>query len=322
MNISRILVIGGAGFIGRHIVAKLAAQGQHVVVPTRRRERAKTLILLPGVDVCEADIHDGPTLQQLVARCDAVINCVGILHSRRGEPYGPDFAKVHVDLPRRIVSAMKQAGVKRLVHLSALGASTEAPSMYLRSKADGEAVLKAESDIQVTIFRPSVVFGPEDQFMNLFARLARWLPIIAVGSADAKFQPVYVEDVARAVVNVLTQPATHKKVYKLCGPQVYTLRQLVQFACHASGRSRLIIGLPVALARLQAWLLEYAPGGPLMSRDNLDSMKLPNIAPSDWKIAPELGLARLTPLEQVAPRYLSLLGPRTGYQRFRARARR
>lgn len=322
MNFQRILVIGGSGFIGRHIVAKLAARGHSVLVPTRRRERAKYLIMLPGVEVVEANIFERTSLLSLIAQCDAVINCVGILHSRRGEPYGPDFAKVHVDLPRQIASGMKTHGVKRLLHLSALGASSEAPSMYLRSKADGEAVLKAEHDLDLTIFRPSVVFGPEDSFMNLFARLARYLPILVLGNTEARFQPVYVEDVALACVNALENRATYKKFYKLCGPKVYTLRELVQFACSASGRPRVIIGLPTVLARLQAWLLEFAPGGPLMSRDNIDSMKLPNIAPADWKMAPELGIKRLTPLEQEAPVYLALLNPRSQYNRFRARARR
>jgi uncharacterized protein YbjT (DUF2867 family) len=322
MNFQRILVLGGAGFIGRHIVAKLVARGHAVLVPTRRRERAKHLILLPGVEVVEANIFDRNSLDALVAQCDAVINCIGILHSRRGEPYGPDFAKVHVDLPRQIAAAMKNNGVKRLIHISALGATSEAPSMYLRSKADGEAVLRAEHDLDLTIFRPSVVFGPEDSFMNLFARLAKILPVLLIGNTEARFQPVFVEDVALACVNVLDNRSAYKRFYKLCGPRVYTLRELVQFACSASGRPRIVIGLPALLARFQAWLLEFAPGGPLMSRDNVDSMKLPSIAPADWKIAPELGIKRLTPLEQEAPVYLALLNPRSQYNRFRARARR
>jgi NADH dehydrogenase len=183
-------------------------------------------------------------------------------------------------------------------------------------------VLKAEPGLNVTIFRPSVVFGPEDHFMNLFARLARWLPFLLVGHAEAKFQPVYVEDVALAVVNSLENRACYKKIYKLCGPKVYTLRELIQFAALASGRPRMVLGLPSALARLQAWLLELMPGVPLMSRDNLDSMKLPNIAPADWEMATALGIKRLTPLEQEVPVYLALLNPRSQYNRFRAGARR
>jgi uncharacterized protein YbjT (DUF2867 family) len=322
MNLQRILIIGGSGFLGRHIVAKLVARGYSVLIPTRRRESAKHLILLPGVEVVEADVFDRLALSDLVSQCDAVINCIGILHSRHGEPYGSDFAKVHVDLPRQIAAAMKMHGVKRLIHISALGATSQAPSMYLRSKADGEAVLKAEHKLDLTIFQPSVVFGPEDSFMNLFARLAKYLPFLVLGNTKAKFQPVYVEDVALAVVHALENRGTYNRSYTLCGPKVYTLRELVQFACVSSGRPRIIIGLPNALARLQAWLLEFTPGAPLMSRDNVDSMKLPNIAPADWQIAPELGIKRLTPLEQEAPVYLALLNSRSQYNRFRARARR
>jgi NADH dehydrogenase len=264
------------------------------------------LILLPGVEVVEANIFDRATLSALVAQGDAVINCVGILHSRRGDPYGPDFAKLHVDLPRHIADAMKIHGITRLLHISALGAATDAPSMYLRSKADGEVVLKAERGLDVTIFRPSVVFGAEDNFMNLFARLARWLPFLFIGHAEAQFQPVSVEEVALAVVHALENRNTHKKIYKLCGPKVYTLRELVRYAAAASGHPRCIMGLPDSLAYAQAWLLEHMPGGPLMSRDNIDSMKVPSVAPKDWKLAPDL----------------SQLNPRSIYNRFRARARR
>ena len=241
---ARICVLGGSGFVGRHVVEKLVERGVFVVVPSRRRERAKHLITLPTVDVVQADVHDPATLAQLVARCDAVINLVGILHGRRGDPYGPDFARAHVELPGKAIAACRAAGVLRFVHVSALKAAPDAPSEYLRSKADGEgAVVAARGEIGTTIFRPSVVFGPEDGFLNLFAELQRVLPVLFLGSPDAKFQPVYVGDVARAIVTSLDDPDASGRAYDLAGPKVYTLRELVEYAGQLAGHPRPIIGL-------------------------------------------------------------------------------
>src|SRR5687767_12579804 len=187
MKHSNVLVVGGSGFIGRHLVASLAAAGLRVTVPSRRRERAKHLILLPTVDVVDADVMAPGVLDRLCAGKDAVYNLVGILHGRRGRrdergpnDYGPDFARVHVELPQAIVAACRAAGVRRLVHVSALGAAADAPSEYLRSKAIGEQAVLAADDLAPTAFRPSVMFGPEDRFLNQFAALARLFPAIAV----------------------------------------------------------------------------------------------------------------------------------------------
>ena len=213
MKHSNVLVVGGSGFIGRHLVASLAAAGLRVTVPSRRRERAKHLILLPTVDVVQADIMAPGVLERLSAGKDAVYNLVGILHGRRGRgdergpnDYGPDFARMHVELPQAIVAACRANGVRRLLHISALGASPDAPSEYLRSKSIGERALFAADDLEVTVFRPSVVFGPEDQFLNRFAAFTRWLPVFAVPSPEAMFQPVYVGDVARALHFALDEP--------------------------------------------------------------------------------------------------------------------
>ena len=323
MKAHAVLVVGGSGFIGRHLVASLAAAGIRVTVPSRRRERAKHLILLPTVDVVEADVMAPDVLARLCAGHDAVYNLVGVLHSRRGRPeerganaYGPDFARVHVELPQKIVAACRATGVRRILHISALGASSSAPSEYLRSKAFGEKVLFAAEDLDISVFRPSVVFGPEDAFLNQFATMARFLAVIAVPCPQARFQPVYVGDVARALHFALEEPEAGGKAYELCGPVVYTMKELVELVCAITGRRRLVVGLPDRLSYLQAWMLEHLPGK-LMTRDNYRSMQVPNTcdAPFPFNLHPQA-------LEAVAPLYLAPSGPRERYPQLRWRARR
>jgi uncharacterized protein YbjT (DUF2867 family) len=318
-----VLVVGGAGFLGRHLVAALAARGIRVLVPTRRRERAKHLTLLPTVEVVEADIFAAGVLERLARGRDAVVNLVGILHGRRGRPdergpnnYGPDFARAHVELPLAIIAACRASGARRLLHVGALGASPTAPSEYLRSKAIGEQAVLAAEDLDVTAFRPSIVFGPEDRFLNTFAAMLRFLPGLALPCPDARFQPVYVGDVAKALIAALDDGETYGKAYELCGPRVYTLRQLVEYVCEITGRRRIIVGLPARLSYLQAWIMEWTPG-PLMSRDNYLSMQVPNVGsgPFPFGIQPQA-------LEAVAPGYLAPLSPRERYPQLRWRARR
>jgi NADH dehydrogenase len=323
VKISDVLVVGGAGFIGHHVCAELARRCLKVTVPTRRRERAKDLILLPTVDVVEADVGAPGVLDRLTRNKQAVINLAGVLHSRSGRKnergpndYGPDFAQTHVELPQAIVSACRAAGVRRLVHLSALGAAPQAPSQYLRSKGIGEQVVLAAEDLDITVFRPSVVFGPEDRFLNRFATLARYLPVLALPCPQARFQPVYVADVARAIAASLDDMVSHGWRYDLGGPREYTLRELVELVCRITGRRRPIVGLPGRLAHLQAWLLEHLPGK-LMSRDNLDSMKVASVtgAPFPFGIQPQ-------PVEAVLPSYLPPVDPFEQYPALRVGARR
>jgi uncharacterized protein YbjT (DUF2867 family) len=301
-----VVVFGGTGFIGSHLVARLAAEGARVLVPTRRYESGKHLIPLPGVDLVEADIHDDATLRQLVTGRDAAINLVGLLHSRRGTPYGPEFRRAHVELPKKIVDACALERVPRYLHMSALGADRDGPSMYQRSKAAGEIAARSHPQVAATIFRPSVVFGPEDKFLNTFARLQRHLPVVPLACPNAAFQPVYVGDVADAFVNSLGNPKTKHLVFHLGGPHIYTLAELVRLAGRYSHHERPIIELPLWLGRLQALLFELLPGTPIMSRDNLDSMKVDNVVdPAIQALtATTLGI-KLTALEAVAPHYLA-----------------
>jgi len=318
---TNILVIGGAGFVGRHIVNRLIDRGLNVTVPVRRRVRAGALITLPTIDVVEADVNDDATLEHLLVGHDAVINLVGILQGSRGTPYAPEFARAHVELPQRTVSRCEARGVRRYLHMSALGADPKGPSMYQRSKGDGEAAVRA-SPLDWTIFQPSVIFGPEDRFLNTFAALATIAPVLPIANAEARFQPVYVGDVADAFVNALDETRTVRRTYELVGPRVYTLRELVQFAARAAGHPRPVVGLPAGLARAQAMMMELAPGEPMMSRDNLDSMRRDNIASTQpYTPAPELGI-ELHPMEAEAAAYLSGQGARTRLGSFRARAHR
>jgi NADH dehydrogenase len=203
--------------------------------------------------------------------------------------------------------------------MSAIGADSEGPSMYLRSKGDGEKQVR-ESGLDCTIFRSSVVFGPEDNLLNQFAFLERLFPVIPLACADAEFQPVFVGDVAKAIVNVLDLDAANRMVYELAGPAVYTLAELVRFAGATIGKRARIVKLPESLGRLQAMTLEMAPGEPLMSRDNLDSMKTPSIA--SGPLAPELGIGEPASIEAIAPLYLTGMSPRSRFNTFRATAHR
>jgi uncharacterized protein YbjT (DUF2867 family) len=323
MRLSKVLVVGGSGFIGRHLTAALSGDGIRVVVPTRMRERAKHLFPLPTVDVVQTDVFAAGVLEELASGCQAVVNLAGVLHSRRGRrdergpnDYGPDFARVHVELPQALVRACRLAGATRLVHVSAIGASPSGPSEYLRSKGIGEQAVLAADDLDVTVFRPSVVFGPEDRFLNQFASLSRFLPVLAIPCPQARFQPVYVGDVARAIDRTLDDIATRGKRYDLCGPRAYTLKELVEYVCWATGRRRIVLGLSDRLSYVQARLMELMPGSPF-TRDNYRSMQVPNVCdgPFPFGIQPQA-------LEAVASLYLSLSTPRERYPQLRWRARR
>lgn len=309
---TRLLIFGGSGFVGRALCRQLVAAGlDRITVPTRHRAHARALSVLPGVTVLETGIQSDAALQALVAQADVVVNLIAILQGSEAT-----FEAAHVHWPQRLVRACEAVGGRRLVHVSALGVSEEAPSRYLRSKARGETVIRASS-LDWRLLRPSVIFGAEDRFLNLFAELQRSLPVLPLAGATAQFQPVWVEDVAAALRRLIEAPGAARQVFEAAGPQVLTLRELVQRAGELLSRPRPILALPHALAWLQALFMECLPGEPLMSRDNLASMQVPNIASGRLPGLEALGIRprSMAGVLDTPPRAQSLNRWRQGVQR-------
>ncbi|MDA8362995.1 MAG: complex I NDUFA9 subunit family protein [Gammaproteobacteria bacterium] len=317
MSKRTVCILGGTGFVGRRLAALLAAAGHEVFVITRHRERHKNLLVLPTAHLVEGDIRNPALLRREFRGCDAVINLVGILNERGRS--GRGFEQVHVDLPRTIVQACRDSGVQRLLHMSALGASLDAPSHYLRSKARGESLVMASEgdDLHVTAFRSSVIFGRGDNFTNRFVRLLHAAPLaFPLACPDARLQPVYVEDVASAFALALDDPRTYGQSYSLCGPHVYSLRQIVEYLAGLAGVRRRIIALGDGLSRLQASILEFVPGKPF-SLDNYRSLRRDSICEGGFPV-----VFGITPssLEDVAPLYLGV-DPSRRYSRYRSPGR-
>ncbi len=310
-----ICVLGGSGFVGRHVCAALAARGLRVRVPTRSRERAKFLTTLPTVEPVAADVHDPAALTALLHGCDAVINLVGVLHGGRGHT---GFVGGHVELAHKLVTACCESGVRRLLHMSSLNAAPDAPSEYLRTKGEAEAIVRA-SGLDFTIFTPSILFGREDKFLNLFAQLLKQFPVLIVPSAAARFQPVFVGDVARVFADALAQRDSIGQTYELCGPKVYTMQELAEFVARTTGHERLIFGADATLTTLMAYAMECLPGK-LMSLDNVRSMTLDSVSKNPAQPPLPFGI-KPQALEAVAPAWLAYRSPRGRYAAFRDRTR-
>lgn len=310
-----VTVLGGSGFVGSSVVARLDQSGYRVKVLTRRREQAKHLILLPNVHVVECNVNDQADLKAQLAGSEIVINLIGILHQTRDN----GFEKMHHQLPRRLAQLCVELGVSRLLHMSALQASVNAPSEYLRSKAAGDqAVMEYSKKLQVTIFRPSVIFGARDRFINLFAKLIQYVPVLALAMPQAKFQPIWVEDVAAAMVNAVSEPATYGKIYELGGPAIMTLQQVMEAVMDTIQVQRPIIRLSPRLSLLQGSFMEWLPIK-LMSRDNVKSMQVDNVC--QQPTANELCVVP-TDMFAVISGYLVKNNPRGAYDQFRAAAGR
>lgn len=294
----KICLLGGTGFVGRELAMRLVAAGHYVRIVTRHRERHRDLLVLPTAHVEQGDPTNAALLKQAIHGVDAVVNLVGILNESRQE----SFERVHVELPRRIVKACEDAGVARLIHMSALGASLDAPSAYLRSKAAGEAVVRAANlALAPTIMRPSVIFGPGDRFTRRFAYwLARVPGAFPLAAAHARLQPVYVDDVVAAFIYALRQRHTAGKEYSLCGPGAFSLQEIVASIAASMGLRKRVVALSAQVGQWQAMLMELLPGKPL-TRDNLASLSRDNVCsepfPAEFGIVP----ARL---EEMLPLYL------------------
>ncbi len=276
----QVLIIGGNGFVGSHITRELLAQNYAVVIAKRSNSPSKYTINQGAKVITHHDFSE-MGIRELLAQVpqDAVvINLVGVLHAKQEDPYGPEFLEAHVNIPAYIISGMKFLGMKRYLHMSALGADADGPSMYLRSKGDAEDLVK-NSGLDFTIFRPSVIFGRDDQFINMFGNLQKYFPVMPLGGSKSLFQPVSIEDVSNAFVKSIAMPHTIHQSIDLCGPRVYSLAEIIKFAAKRKGVSRPIIPLPHWAAYLQASLLEFMPGPKIMSRDNLASMKAPSVLP-------------------------------------------
>ncbi len=297
-----VAVFGGAGFIGRHVVQRLAAAGHQVRVAGRFAGDARAL--LPGGDPAQivpyvADITDPAAVRAVVDGADYAINLVGILvEARKGQ-----FQALQRDGAFNIAQACTAAGVRRLVHVSAIGADVTSDSRYAESKGAGElAVLGAFS--AAAVLRPSIVFGPEDNFFNMFARMARFSPFLPlIGGGRTRFQPVYVGDVADAVMAALTRPEACGRIYELGGPQVWCFAELLRFVLRVTGRRRLLLPVPFGLARLQAWFLEFLPTPPL-TRDQVRLLARDNVVTGAYAGLAELGIAAPKSVGVIVPRYL------------------
>ncbi len=315
-----ICILGGTGFVGRHLAARLVRDHHRLTILTRHPDSAKTLKILPGVTLQAADCHDPKTLDRYFSNADLVINLVGILHEKKDN--GKGFHHVHVELVEKIVNACERCGTQRLVHISALNAHpSQAPSYYLQSKGEAEEIIQAAAseDFLPVIFRPSVIFGEDDRFLNRFADIVRWSPyLIPLACPGAKLAPVYVGDVAEAIVRSIDTRARTVKTYELCGPDQYTLKELVEYLAQLIHKRRKVIGLGRFLSKLQALILEMLPGK-LMSRDNFRSLQVDSLCKTD-------GLAELgiTPhsITGILPQYLTGRTARRRYDLYRRQAHR
>lgn len=298
MKKPRICVLGGSGFVGRHLCARLASGGFSVTVPTRYEDTARSIKMLPTVRAVVADIHNPEDLERCLERHDVVVNLVGILneHGRKGD----GFKAAHTDLIEKTLAAMARTGCRQLVQLSSLKAHPEAPSFYLQSKGRAETLIRDQNAVRWTILQPSVIFGAEDSFTNRFAALLKF-PVMPLARPNARFAPVFVDDVVDALERAIVDPSLAGATLQLCGPKVYSLRELINTIRRIQGSRGVTIGLPDVIARLQARLMEFIPGKPF-SMDNYRSLTLHSIC--DISGFDKLGVTPRS-LESIAPIYLA-----------------
>ncbi|MDQ3617753.1 MAG: complex I NDUFA9 subunit family protein [Pseudomonadota bacterium] len=297
MHYPHVVVLGGTGFVGRHLLPRLLADGHRVTVLTRALTPDKRAALSPQASVREGDVHDAGFLRLALDDADAVINLVGILNEQGDD--GSGFERVFVGLAETVIAAMQGAGVRRLLQMSALQAGV-GESHYMQARGRAELVVR-ESGLDWTLLRPSVIAGPGDGLFCRFDGLLKLMPVLPIGRAEAMFQPVWVGDVVEAFARVLQDPGSIGHYFELVGPERYSLAEIVRMTARARGRRRAVIGLPPALGQLQANIGEHLPGKPI-SRDNWRSLQLDSVSDEDG--LDELGITA-TP---VAPKLPEILG--------------
>ncbi len=289
-------VLGGSGFVGSELCAQLVDAGYSIKLITRNIDKCRHLKVLPSLSIIQVNDFHANTLTSALKDCHALINLIGILNEKGSD--GKEFHQIHVDITRAVLNACENAKISRLLQLSALNAHADGPSHYLRSKGKAENYLKTFSGPQVnyTIFKPSVIFGKGDSFLNRFANLLKTIPgVFPLACANARFAPVYVGDVAKSIVVSVDDKTTYNKSYELCGPNIYSLKELVQYTANICRYKRIVLGLPMFLSRLQATIFEYMPGKPF-SKDNFNSLKLDSICSQCSPCT--------TSLQAIAPTYL------------------
>jgi NADH dehydrogenase len=280
MRPQSIVVLGGTGFLGTRLVARLIKDGHRVTVLSRDREQHKHLLVLPGLTLENCDVYEEPQLSEHFRGKDVVINLIGILNERGFS--GAGFRRAHTELTRGVLLAARSAGVARLLQVSALRAAVDAPSYYLRTKGDAEQLIRESSGpVDWTIFQPSVMFGRGDSFLTRFAGLLAVIPFaLPLARPRARFQPVLVDDVVEALRRCLRGGASSRQTYQLGGPQIYTLREIVVLVAKLTGRRRWIVGLPDFVARLQGFAMDFIPGRPFSS-DNFRSLTVDSVCTED-----------------------------------------
>lgn len=315
MSKRRVTLLGGTGFVGTQLSCRLAQEFDEVVLLTRHSQRSRTLRILPNVHVEQTDIHDSVKLKQALTDSDVVINLVGILNSA-GKNSANSFSGAHADLTKSVVDTCRSLGINRYLHMSALNADADnGSSEYLRSKGVAENTVKSSKSLNWTLFQPSVIFGEKDAFFNRFAGLLAALPVFPLACPDARMAPVYVGDVVESMMAAINDSSTHSQSIQLCGPEDYSLQELIEFTASTCGLKRKIIRLPDGVAKFQARVMEFVPGKPF-SRDNYLSLQTDAVCSGDCTRQP-------TSVQAIVPGYLgNVKGVPARHQSRRELARR
>ena len=312
-----VCVLGGSGFVGRHLIGELVKSGRQVKVLSRQRERSRKLLVLPDVSVVTSDVYNVNELSKQLHGVDVVVNLIGILNGRGKQN---SFKESHVDLAGTLLTACKNNGIKRLLHMSSLNADAKAGvSEYLKTKGEAEDAVHAAEGIQVTSFRPSVIFGQDDDFFNRFASLLKLSPkIFPLACPDSKIAPVFIGDVVDCMVQSIDNQQTFGQRYESCGPKTYTLKQLVEYTAQHTGSNKHILGLGNGLSSLQASLMGLLPTKPF-TRDNYKSLQVDSVCDEAF---PAVFDMEPTSVDSIMPGYLAMTHARGRYFDYRTYAKR